>query len=34
MYIINIASAIEKMTVIELRYFLFENYYKLIKFVK
>ena len=34
MYILNIASAREKMTVNELRDFTFENYYKRIGFVK
>ena len=34
MYILNIASAIKKMTVNELRDFMFENYYKQIRFVK
>ena len=28
MYILNIASTIKKMSVNELRYFIFENYYK------
>ena len=34
MYILNIANAIKKMTVSELRDFMFENYYKRIRFVK
>ena len=34
MYIINITSALKKMTVNELRHFIFENYYKRIEFVK
>ena len=34
MYIINITSALKKMTVNELRDFIFENYYKRIEFVK
>ena len=34
MYILNIASAIKKMTVNELRDFIFENYYRRIGFSK
>ena len=34
MYILNIASTIKKMSVKELRDFIFENYYKEIGFVK
>ena len=34
MYILNIARAIEKMPVNEIRYFIFENYYKQIGFSK
>ena len=34
MYILNIASAIKKMSVNELRDFIFENYYKQISFVE
>ena len=34
MYILNIASAIKKMRVNEIRDFIFENYYKQIGFVK
>ena len=34
MYILNVVSAIKKMTVNELRDFIFENYYKRIGFVK
>ena len=34
MYTLNIVSAIKKMSVNELRGFLFENYYKYIGFVK
>ena len=32
MYILNIAKAIKKMSVNEIRDFIFENYYKLIAF--
>ena len=34
MYILNIASAMKKMTVNELRDYILENYYKWIGFVK
>ena len=34
MYILNIASAIKKMSVIKIRDVIFENYYKRIGFVK
>ena len=34
MYIINITSALKKMTVNELRDFIFENYYKRIGFAR
>ena len=34
MYILNITSALKKMSVNELRDFIFENYYKRIGFVK
>ena len=34
MYILNIASAIKKMSVNEIRNFIFENYYKQIAFSK
>ena len=34
MYILNITSATKKMTDNELRAFIFENYYKIIGFVK
>ena len=34
MYILNIASAIKKMSVSELRDFAFEKYYKQIGFIK
>ena len=34
MYILNFASTIKKMSVNEIRYFIFENYYKRIGFSK
>ena len=34
MYDLNIASAIKKMTINELRYFIFESYYKRIGFAR
>ena len=34
MYIVNIARAIKKMSVNEIRDFIFENYYKRIRFSK
>ena len=34
MHILNIASAIKKMSVNELKEFIFENYYKRIRFIK
>ena len=34
MYILNIASAIKKLSVNEIRVFIFENYYKRIRFSK
>ena len=34
MYILNIAKAIQKMSVNEIKYFIFENYYKRIGFSK
>ena len=34
MYTLNIACALKRMAVIELRNFIFENYYKRIGFVK
>ena len=34
MYVLNIASAIKKVAVDELRYFIFENCYKGIEFAK
>ena len=34
MYILNILSAIKKMTIKELRNFIFENYYREIGFIK
>ena len=34
MYTLNISSAVKKMTVNQLRDFIFENYYKQIRFVE
>ena len=34
MYILNILSAIRKMTIKELKYFIFENFYRQIGFTK